>query len=77
MSHLATIINRVEHRLKVYGGDIKECSKDSLWLQSICNLKEYQESWQDQTPEEINKANALFEQYKEYLVNTIYDYPRK
>jgi len=42
MSHLSTIISRVEHRLKVNPDDLKN---DNLFLQSVCNLKEYQQAW--------------------------------
>lgn len=68
MSHLATIIARVVNRLAIpYNGNEEEAAKDPLWLQSIRNLKEYQEHWQDQTEEEIKRADLLYEKYKKYL----------
>jgi len=67
MSHLTTIIARVENRLDIYGGDLDAVSKDPLWLQSIRNLKEYLEIWKDWTDIEMLRANELYEQFKQYL----------
>lgn len=67
MSHLSTLIYRVKRRLdEVYKGDVQRAAQDSLWRQSIRNLREYQESWTDQTEEEITEANRL---YSMYIVN--------
>ncbi|KKK93313.1 hypothetical protein LCGC14_2694140 [marine sediment metagenome] len=70
MSHLSTIISRVEHRLKVNPDDLKN---DNLFLQSVCNLKEYQQAWDNFTAEEAIKAIALYEDYKHLLIGTIYE----
>lgn len=68
MSHLSTIIHRVNRRLnEVYNGDDKKAAGDSLWLQSVRNLKEYQESWRDQTSVEVAVANELYQNYSKYL----------
>jgi hypothetical protein len=67
MSHLSTIIHRVKRRLdEVYKGDVKRAAQDSLWRQSIRNLREYQESWTDQTEEEITEANRLYSMYSKH-----------
>jgi len=63
MSHLSTIIQRVKNRLEVYGGDPQEASRDSLFKQSINNLKEYQDAWKDYTPEEKKEADFLYDKH--------------
>lgn len=74
MSHLSTIIFRFKRRLeKVYNNDEQRASKDSLWLQSIANMKEYMDSWHDMTQEEIIEANIIYQLYKNYLKGTIYE----
>lgn len=68
MSHLSTIIFRVNRRLKeVYKGDEQKAAHDSLWIESVKNLMEYQEAWKDQTPQEITQANQLYSKYSKYL----------
>jgi hypothetical protein len=68
MSHLNTIIYRVVNRLEiVYNGDVERASKDSLWLQSIRNLDEYQRAWKDQSEEEVEQADLLYYKYAKYL----------
>jgi len=54
MSHLSTIINRVNHRviLQDYG---------SLFEQAVINLMEYIEAWTDATYGEIEEAKRLFD----------------
>lgn len=67
MSHLSTIIHRVNRRLNdVYKGDISRAKEDGLWRQSIVNLREYMDSWNDQTEEEINEAVELYHKYQKY-----------
>lgn len=74
MSHLSTIIGRFKHRLEdVYENDEQKASKDGLWLQSIVNMKEYMESWNDMTQDEIIEANIIFQLYNVYLKGTMYD----
>lgn len=51
MSHLSTIISRVENR----------DSADSLFEQAVINLMEYIKAWTDYSPEEKQKAIELFD----------------
>jgi hypothetical protein len=63
MSHLSTIIHRVKHRLdSVYKGDTAKAAKDSLWVESIHNLRDY--SFGDETGEETEEANRLLALYQ-------------
>ena len=67
MSHLSTIIRRVEQRLsEVFKGDPKKAGRDSLFKQSINNLQEYIESWDDYTKEEREEADILYCKYIQY-----------
>lgn len=70
MSHLTTIIGRAKRRIQVNSEDLKD---DSLFLQSICNLREYQQAWTDFTVEESLEAIDLFEKYKHLLIGTTYE----
>ncbi len=65
MSHLTTLINRVNNRLKFQN------SGDRLLQQSISNLREYVEIWEDYTEEEKRVADELYEKYK-HLVGENY-----
>jgi hypothetical protein len=67
MSHLSTIIKRVNQRLSVYDGSIQEARKDSLFKQSVRNLMEYQEAWTDYTEEEKIEADRLYAIYSKYI----------
>ena len=63
MSHLSTIILRVKRRLEVYDNDPQEAAKDPLFRQAVRNLQEYQETWNNQTPEEVKEADELYARY--------------
>jgi len=67
MSHLSTIIKRVEIRVN------PPDKRDNLLLQSISNLKEYMDLWDNYTEEEKEKALELYEKYKYLLLGTIYE----
>jgi len=62
MSHLSTIISRVKHREKM-----PNFLNDSLFWQSIVNLQEYQEAWNDFTKEEQEEADKLFTKYRDKM----------
>ena len=70
MSHLSTIISRVHKRLEVNPESI---DKDSLFLQSVSNLKEYISYYSDFEIVEQLEADELFEKYKHLLIGTIYE----
>ena len=76
MSHLSTVITRVENKVKAYGDDRDGLKRDTLFLQAVCNLREYQDAWTDQTKKEVERADELFYEYKNLLVGTPYQYPR-
>ena len=63
MSHLSTIMSRV-HRMAEQDGDKK---KNSLMTQSVRNLKEYIEYWDDYTQEEEKEAMKLYNIWKHIL----------
>jgi len=65
MSHLSTIIKRVENQEK--------SKHNSLFLQSVSNLSEYLILWSDYTLEEKKISKELYEKYKHFLIGTIYD----
>ncbi len=67
MSHLSTIIERVNHREQVYKDDKKGLYEDSLFEQSVINLMEYNEAWQDQTPHEVITAMKLYDKHRPML----------
>lgn len=66
MSHLTTIIHRVERRLATYGGDAEKAGEDPMFVQAVHNLQEYQQAWKDATPEEIRQADILYTKYIMY-----------
>lgn len=70
MSHLSTIINRVKRSEEKYKNDRETMLRDILFHQHIANLYEYQESWQDQTAEEVKEANELFDKYYPMVKDT-------
>jgi hypothetical protein len=47
--------------------------RDGLFLQSVRNLKEYQESWDNYTEEEQEEADRLFIRYSHLLKGTMYE----
>ena len=71
MSHLTTIMERAKNRIRVNPEDLKN---DSLFLQLICNLKEYQQAWTDFTISESIEADRMFEEYKGMLIGTSYEF---
>lgn len=66
-SHLTTITNRVKDRLRMHDGDLDRAAKDSLFRQSVHNLKEFKELWPGVASlEEIAEADKLYDAYKPY-----------
>ena len=62
MSHLSTIIDRVKRRM-----DSPDRAKDRLFIQSVCNLREYVLLWTNYTEEERKEAAILFIKYCDVL----------
>jgi len=77
MSHLTTIIGRVESKLEAYKDNRNALKYDRIFLQAVKNLMEYQDCWKDSTVEEQKKADELFWEYKDILIGTGYEYPEK
>lgn len=61
MSHLTTLIGRVQQKLQVYEQDLAELANDSSFEQSVINLMEYVHQWDDYTMDELTKALALYD----------------
>lgn len=60
MSHLTTLCERVERRLRMYGGKEEEAAKSPIFRQEVRNLQEYQNEWDDFTEAEQVRADRLY-----------------
>ena len=65
MSHLTTLINRVEKSIVLGHED------EADFPERIQNLKEYIENWDDYTERELIEAYTLFKVYAGYLPDDV------
>ncbi|MDY6777934.1 MAG: hypothetical protein SVU32_04655, partial [Candidatus Nanohaloarchaea archaeon] len=67
MSHLSTIISRIEREIKRFDDPMAE----GMMEKHVRNLREYPELWDDATDEELERRQELLEQ-KPWQAEVVY-----